>query len=105
MKTTNIVIWYERKENNMGLFKTVDDKFEKLGFKKTEDNKYIVEYEKNIEEYGYVHKISLCHKASGRHIIQSYENSCNKDKLNNMVGLTPYEAKLCIKKMKQKGWA
>ena len=88
----------------MGLFKTVDDKFEKLGFKKTNDDKYTVDYEKDIEEYGYVHKISLCHKASGRHIIQSYEKG-DRRKSPNMVGLTPYEAKLCIKKMKQKGWA
>ena len=88
----------------MKLFKKVDEKFEQIGFKKTNDDKYTVEYEKEIKEYGYIHKISLCHKASGNHIIQSYEKSSDREKFSNMVGLTPYEAKLCIKKMKQKGW-
>ena len=89
----------------MKLFKTVDEKFEKIGFKKTNDDKYIVDYEREIKEGGYIHQISLCHKASGRHIIQSYEkDSQPSSKFSNMVGLTPYEAMLCIKKMKQKGW-
>ena len=89
----------------MRFIKTVDEKFKEIGFVKTRDDEYIVDYEKEVKAFGYIHQISLCHKASGRHIIQSYEKGCNKDKLNNMVGLTPYEAKLCIKKMKQKGWA
>jgi len=88
----------------MKLFKTIDEKFKDLGFIKTEDNKYIVEYEKEINKHGYIHVISLCHKANGNHIIQSYQQGCTKDGFSYMVGITPYEAKLCIKKMKQKGW-
>ena len=57
----------------MGLFKTVDEKFKAIGFIKTRDDEYIVDYEKEVKAFGYIHQISLCHKASGRHIIQSYE--------------------------------
>lgn len=88
----------------MKLFKTIDEKFEMLGFKKIKDDEYTVEYEREIKEYGYVHQIFLCHKVSGNHIIQSCEKGFTEDYRSYMVGLTPYEAKLCIKKMKQKGW-
>ena len=81
-----------------------DKKFEKLGFKKVKDDEYAVEYERKKRLYGYTQVIALCHKKSGRHIIQSYQKDVNRDGFNNMVGLTSEEAKLCIEKMKQKGW-
>ena len=90
----------------MRFIKTVDEKFKEIGFVKTRDDEYIVDYEKEVKAFGYIHQISLCHKASGRHIIQSYEkDSQPSDIYSNIVGMSPYEAKLCIKKMKQKGWA
>lgn len=88
----------------MKLFKTVDEKFEEIGFTKTQDDKYGVCYERFNSEYNYTHVIYIGHKASGKHIIQS----CDKDHTNALgslcVGLTYYENKLALKKMKQKGW-
>ena len=45
-------------------------------------------------------------KKSGQHIVQSYDENLTDTKGigNTCVGLTMYEMKLCIKKMKQKGW-
>ena len=43
---------------------------------------------------------------SGQHIVQSYDENLTDTKGigNTCAGLTMYEMKLCIKKMKQKGW-
>lgn len=80
------------------MFKSTDKKFEKLGFKKVDDGLH-VEYEKYNEKYNYTQVLALVHKQSGYHIVQSYDKS-NGD----CVGLTMYEMKLCLKKMKEKGW-
>lgn len=42
-------------------------------------------------------------KKSGRHVIQSYQEEVNSDGFNNMIGLTAYETKLALKKMKRLG--
>ena len=88
------------------LFKTVDQKLEDIGFKKVEDNDYSVIYERWNKIYGYTHVLAICHKNSGRHIIQSYDkNLFDENKIGNVgVGLTYYETKLILKKMKQKKW-
>lgn len=90
----------------MKLFKTVDEKFKEIGFEKVEDNGYIVHYQRQNDEYNYIHALCICHKASGRHIVQSYDENLLDIKGigNTCVGLTMYEMKLCIKKMKEKGW-
>ena len=90
----------------MKIFKTVDEKFEMLGFKKTHDDKYTVRYEKEDKEHGFVQVIALCHKASGRHLLFSYDKDLYDEKGlgNTCVGLTYTETKLALKKMKQKGW-
>ena len=51
-------------------------------------------------------KLDLLHKLSGRHIVQSYDPYLMDEQNigNTCVGLTMYEMKLCIKKMKQMGW-
>lgn len=89
----------------MKLFETVDDKLNDIGFVKVNEDKYGVEYERKNDEFNYTQVVSILHKASGRHILQS----CDKDlmdeaKIGNVgVGLTEYEMKLFLKKMKQIG--
>lgn len=90
----------------MRLFKTVDEKFAEIGFEKVKENKYGVIYRRNVDKYNYVQTLELMHKDSGRHLIQSYDAKLMDEKKigNTGVGLTMYEAKLCVKKMKQMGW-
>ena len=89
----------------MKLFETVDDKLNDIGFVKVNEDKYGVEYERKNDEFNYTQVVSILHKASGRHILQS----CDKDlmdeaKIGNVgVGLTGYEMKLFLMKMKQIG--
>lgn len=90
----------------MKLFKTVDEKFAEIGFVKVEEDEYGVTYTRKNDKYNYTQTLALLHKASGRHLIQSYDaDLMDEQKIGNTcVGLTMYEAKLCIKKMKQMGW-
>ena len=90
----------------MKLFKTVDEKFAEIGFVKVEENEYGATYKRNVGKYNYTQTLALLHKASGKHLIHSYDdNLMDEQKIGNTcVGLTMYEAKLCVKKMKQMGW-
>lgn len=96
----------------MKLFRTIDQKIEDMGFKKIDDNQFIVLYERDFRLYsdntqhGYRQVVSLCHKRSGRNIIQSYDPDLFDDKKvgNTCVGLTYKELKIFMKKMKKKGW-
>lgn len=90
----------------MKLFKTVDEKFEKIGFSKVEENEYGVTYKRKDKEHNFIQTLALLHKSSGRHLIQSYDADLMDEKKigNTGVGLTMYEAKLCVKKIKQMGW-
>lgn len=87
------------------MFKSADKKLEKLGFKKVDDGLH-VEYERYNKKFNYTQVLSLLHKESGYHIVQSYDkNLMDENKIGNVcVGLTMYEMKLCLKKMKEKGW-
>lgn len=90
----------------MFLFKSIDEKIEEMGFKKTNEDKYGVEYERYSEKYKYTQRVSILHKASGRHILQSYDTGLfdSKGIGNTCVGLSGYEMKLFYKKMKQMGY-
>ena len=90
----------------MKLFKSVDEKFEEIGFEKIKDDKYAVIYERKLSKYNYTQVLDICHKASEKHIVQSYDKDLmdKKNIGNTCVGLTYYEMKLIMKKMKQKGW-
>lgn len=90
----------------MKIFKSIDEKFSEIGLKKVREDKCGVEYERENKEYGYIQSLCLLHKNSGKHIVQSYDkNLMDKKKIGNTcVGLTMYEMKLCLKKMKQIGW-
>lgn len=89
----------------MKLFKNIDEKLEDINFIKVKDDKYAVTYERKINSYTQV--VDILHKRSGKHIIQSYDKDLmdKKDIGNTCVGLTYYEMKLLLKKMKQKGWS
>lgn len=58
-----------------------------------------------IKKYKYTQCVDLSHKKSGKHIIQSYDkNLMDNKKIGNIcVGLTYYEMKLFMKKMKKIG--
>ena len=50
--------------------------------------------------------LAILHKANGRHIVQSYDKDLMDSKMigNTCVGLSYYEMKLALKKMKQLGY-
>ncbi len=62
------------------------------------DSDHFVRYSRFDHDYKYVHYIDLCHKKSGKHIIQSYSED------GYVVGLEPKLALLAIRKMKEKRW-
>jgi len=94
------------------MFESIDMKLEKIGFVKLhgedEESKYGVYYRRKVEQFGYYQRLDIYHKANGRHLIISYQEGVNSDKLNNSVGLTYKEMKLAMKKyrkMKRRyGW-
>ena len=88
----------------MKFFKTIDEKFNDIGFVKVEETKFGAKYQRKENKYNYIQCLDLLHKASGKHLIQSYQKDINKDGFNNMIGLSIYEAKLAVKKMKQMGY-
>ena len=87
----------------MKLFKTVDRKLAEIGFTKEKEDKYGCVYKRKDKEYNFTQKVAIVHKKSGRHILQSYDPDLRDDEGigNTCVGLTGYEMKLFIKKMKQ----
>ena len=87
------------------LLKSVDEKLYDIGFVKVREDKNGCEYDRKDKKYGYTHKVVIGRKESGRHILQSYDPELMDDKLigNTCVGLTGYEMKLFIKKMKKIG--
>lgn len=89
----------------MKLFKTVDDKLADIGFVKIKEDKYGVRYERKNSKYNFTQSVDILHKASGKHILQSYDGELMDEKKigNTCVGLTGYEMKLFLKKMKQIG--
>lgn len=89
------------------LFKRIDDRLLDIGFRKIREDKHGVEYQRFNEKYNYTQVVVISHKQSGAHILQSYDNSLfdSKDVGNTNVGLTGYEVKLFLKKMKSVGLA
>lgn len=89
----------------MKLFKSVDEKLKEIGFVKIKEDKYGVRYERKNSKYNFTQSVDILHKASGRHILQSYDNELIDQKKigNTCVGLMGYEIKLFLKKMKQIG--
>ena len=73
----------------MTLFKNIDKKFEEIGFIKIREDKYGVEYERYNKEFDYIQKLYILYKSNKEPIIQS------------AVGLTEYELKLVLKKIRR----
>lgn len=84
----------------------VDKKLEKIGFIKVREDQYGAEYERKNNKYGYTQCVSILHKKSGRHILQSYDKNLfdSKNIGNTCVGLTGYEIKLFYMKMRKMGY-
>ena len=87
------------------MFKSIDEKLEELGFLKVKnENKYgacyMIEVPINTGD-SYIQRLDILYKSNGHHLIQSYEEGVNSDKLNNSVGLEYEEIKLAMKKYKE----
>lgn len=87
------------RDEKMKLFKSVDEKLAEIGFVKTVECEDFVCYERYCEKFNYIHSVDILHEESGQHIIQSYDMTSRY-----AVGLTGYETKLFLKKMKKMGW-
>lgn len=85
----------------MSLFKSIDKKFEEIGFLKISENKYGVSYERYNKEFNYIQRLDIIHKLNGKHIVQSYDFTNTTSSYSPVVGLTGYELKLVLKKMKE----
>ena len=90
----------------MKLFKSIDEKFAEIGLRKISEDEYGAEYERKDEKHGYTQSLALLNKQSGNHIVQSYDKDLMDEKKigNTAVGLTMYEMRLCLKKMREMGW-
>ena len=87
-------------------FTRADRKLSKLGFGKyntdnEKESKYSVSFGRpNVDCVG-THRIDIIHKASGEHLIQSYQENSNSDGYNNCVGLTYEEMKAIMSKYRE----
>lgn len=81
----------------MKLFKTVDERFEEIGYEKISEHQYqSVKYKRKLEN-GYSQTLTISYGFGGEHsTIKSIGQTNN--------AITVYEMKLCIKKIKQMGW-
>lgn len=86
------------------LFKSADELFADIGFTKVYESNLYVQYERYNEEFKYMQSLDLGYKRNGYHLIMSSVKDVNSEGFNNMVGLTMYEVKLCLKKMRELKW-
>lgn len=104
--TLGLLFFYERRsDGKMKLFKSIDEKIAEIGFVKGVENEYGCSYTRWDSKYLYLQEVDIGKKRSGKHILQSYRlNLFDEDSPDNTcVGLTGYEMKLFIKKMKKMG--
>jgi hypothetical protein len=66
-------------------------KIKKLEYRKIDENKYFVRFEKLNRQFKYIHVVDIIKKSKKTPIIQSYQHDSD-----NMVGLDIIEAKLFI---------
>lgn len=83
----------------MKLFKSVDEKLSEIDFEKFYESDSGADYEKYVEALNFTHKVSIVRKGNGKHLLCSYD----PDRGYIGIGLTGYEMKLFLKKMKQMG--
>lgn len=82
----------------------IDRKLAKIGFNKVGENEYGAYYVRFNEHLKYLHRLELVRKQNGVYILQSYESGVSVHSPDTVVGLTMYETRLALKKMKQMGW-
>lgn len=89
----------------MKIFRGIDEKLKSIGFIKVSEDEHGVEFERVNKKYNYTQCVCIIYKNSGKHIIQSYEKDLFDEKKisNTCVGLTGYETKLFLKKMRKIG--
>lgn len=89
---------------------TIDERLEKYcGFIKLDESVHGAEYLKINAEFNYRHKVGIYRKASGKHLIISYDPDnmqlLHQDNIRYVhvpaVGLTYVESKLFCKKLKE----
>lgn len=83
------------------MFKSIDKKFEEIGFVKIKEDEHGVSYERKDKEFNYIQRIDIIHKINDKHIVQSYDATNTTSGYSPVVGLTGYEVKLVLKKMKE----
>ena len=69
--------------------KLIDKAMKKYGYTKTDENKYGAHYKKR-EPQNFDHVVCVICKASGRHIMQSYDaevHECEGDFINSVCGV------------------
>ena len=88
------------------MVKRTDKKLEEIGFNKVKEDKWAVVYERYNDVYKYTQVLTIVHKTNGSNVIQSYDKDTfdKHFKGNICVGLTGYETKLILRKMKSLGW-
>lgn len=82
-------------------FKSIDDKLNDIGFIKIIETNSMVCYERENDDFKYIHCVDIYKEDSGNHIIGSFQKGINEDGFNNSVALTYPETKLFMKKYRQ----
>ena len=83
----------------VSFLKSIDEKLSDIGFVKESETKYGAIYTRYNNDFNFTQVVHITHKASGKHILQSYDRTDGK----TVVGLTYYELKLFTKKMARLG--
>ena len=91
----------------MILFRIADKKLAEIGFIKVEENETMTMFRRVNKKLGYTQHLALIRDEDGQHIALSYDRGLRnrRDRVgDNADGLTVYEMKLCVRKMRELGW-
>ena len=91
----------------MILFKVADKRLAEIGFIKVEENETMTMFRRVNKKLGYTQHLALIRGENGQHIALSYDRGLRnrRDHVgDNADGLTMYEMKLCVRKMRELGW-
>lgn len=89
---------------NFMFFKSINQKIKELGFEKTYESNFVIEFQRENKQFNYIHEVGIIHKQSGNHLIQSYQKDSQNVEFDVMVGLTFYEIELFLKYAKKLKW-
>ena len=91
----------------MTLFRIADKKLAEIGFIKVEENDTMTMFHRVNKKLGYTQHLALIRGEDGQHIALSYDRGLRNRRdyaRDNTDGLTMYEMKLCVRKMRELGW-